>query len=175
MTAPCDQYRPALDLAADLAGGGPGPGAPLEAHLAACAACRQYLEDMRRLSAALLQMGPDLEAGGGRPLQAGAAGQTSAGLAAAGGPSIAPAVMARIRRWSALRAGLLLAGLAVLRIADLLGWFGAGAMPRVVVSAAAVLGLVIIRANPFTLVGAGDLNAGPILEGVSDDRIRESS
>jgi len=102
-------------------------------HMACCSVCAAYHAELLALNRRIQRVARD-----------------------ACGPDLSGTVVGVIRRRLRLRFAVVALGLLTLRLLDLLGCFGGGLTPRVVVMVGAMLAFMFLGFNPLRLVRSAD-------------------
>ena len=110
----------------------------LESHLAECHGCSAYHVELTRLDRLFDAVSLPQDA-----------------------PDVSEAVVSTIRRRLLWRFALVATGILLIKCLDVLGVFGDGAAPRLIVTVGAVLLFALLEVNPFRIVRPEELPALP--------------
>jgi anti-sigma factor RsiW len=137
MMSACNEYELLIEAHADgeLAA---DQTKALQEHLAECPGCSAYHSEMTRLNSMLGDLTLPDDA-----------------------PDVSAAVVAGIRRRAWRRFALVAVGVLLVKLMDVLGVFGGGAMPRLIVMAIALLLFALLQVNPFRIVRPEEVRLVP--------------
>ncbi len=144
---PCEEYQLLLEIWTD-GELGDDQARELEQHVAECEGCAAYRAELVRLSDDLGRLTLRQDA-----------------------PDMAGAIVRRVKRRAWARFVLVAFGILLLKLLDVFGVFGSGAVSSLVVAAGVVLAFGLLRVNPFRLVNPQDmLGLNESAKGVSHAR-----